>query len=259
MNARIVMSRRRVVNDRVVNHLDVTVYKCFHRKITIISIMVLRRFLLPFSFITAAAAAALKSPSLLSSAVKTPRGMCSCSSGFVDLHYSTFVFTCNGDDSRAHYVFGFGIKWLTWSLLGVVALMIMIRIVVMMVWFLELLFHVRNVTEEVGESKERVLSVMALSEKSLIQVLLTESNELDSVVKLAFAVMVAAACMTTWVVVVAAMETQPLVGSVVTCGGSAVNDMETALEEVEVEGEDADVEEKEVVADVEVTVVLPAF
>ena len=93
--------------------------------------------------------------------------------------------------------------------------------------------------------------------------------------------------MTTWVVVVAAMETQPLVGSVVTCGGSAVNDMETALEEVEVEvfadvegkyadvevfadvevkevfadveGEDADVEEKEVVADVEVTVVLPAF
>ena len=39
-----------------------------------------------------------------------------------------------------------------------------------------------------GESKERVLSVMALSEKSLIQVLLTESNELDSVVKLAFAV-----------------------------------------------------------------------
>ena len=50
------------------------------------------------------------------------------------------------------------------------------------------MFHVRNVTEEVGESKERVLSVMALSEKSLIQVLLTESNELDSVVKLAFAV-----------------------------------------------------------------------
>ena len=64
-----------------------------------------------------------------------------------------------------------------------------------------------------------------------------------------------------------------------TCGGSAVNDMETALEEVEVEvfadvegkyadvevkevfadveGEDADVEEKEVVADVEVTVVSP--
>lgn len=75
------------------------------------------------------------------------------------------------------------------------------------------------------------------------------------------------------------METQPLVGSVVTCGGSAVNDIETALEVVEVfadvegkdadveakevfadvEGEDADVEVKEVVADVEGKVVSPAF
>lgn len=39
-----------------------------------------------------------------------------------------------------------------------------------------------------GESKERVLSVMVLFDKSLIQILLTGSNELDSVVKLAFAV-----------------------------------------------------------------------
>lgn len=52
-----------------------------------------------------------------------------------------------------------------------------------------------------------------------------------------------------WEMVVACMKTevvaeavrQPLVGSVVTCGGLEVNDMGTALEEVEVE-ESSDVE-----------------
>lgn len=71
MNAGIVMSRRRVVNNRVVYHLNVTVHKSFHREITIIAsiVTVLRRFLLSFSFVTAATAAALKSPSFLSGAV----------------------------------------------------------------------------------------------------------------------------------------------------------------------------------------------
>ena len=40
-----------------------------------------------------------------------------------------------------------------------------------------------------GESKERVLLVMVLSEYSLMtQILLTDLNELDSVVRLVFAV-----------------------------------------------------------------------
>lgn len=70
MNAGIVMSRRRVVHYRVVYHLNVTIHKSFHWGITMIAIMrVLCRFLLPFSVVTATAAAALKSPSFLPSAV----------------------------------------------------------------------------------------------------------------------------------------------------------------------------------------------
>lgn len=48
-----------------------------------------------------------------------------------------------------------------------------------------------------------------------------------------------AACMTTEVV--AAVVSQPLVGSVVTCGDLEMNDMGTALEEVKLE-EPSDVE-----------------
>ncbi|KAH0930914.1 hypothetical protein HID58_016641, partial [Brassica napus] len=135
-------------------------------------------FLFLFSFITAAAATtALKSPSLLSSAVETPRGMWSCSSECFS-------------------------EW----------------------------FGVRNVTEEVGESMERVVSVM--------------SNELDSVVKLVFAVErlleppweMVAVCTTTEEVAVEVEEFADVVGK-----------------EADVEAKEvvADVEAKEVVADVE--------
>lgn len=66
-------------------------------------------------------------------------------------------------------------------------------------------FRVRSVAEKVGESKERVLSVMVLFEDSLNQILWSELNELDSVVKLVSAVVrlleppweMVAACMTT--------------------------------------------------------------
>lgn len=69
MNAGIMMRCRRVVNNGVVYHLNVTVHKSFHGEVTIAIVGVLRRFLLPFSFVAAATAAALKSTSFLSGAV----------------------------------------------------------------------------------------------------------------------------------------------------------------------------------------------
>ncbi|KAH0887511.1 hypothetical protein HID58_063607 [Brassica napus] len=175
MNTGIVMSSHRVVNKRVVYHLNVTVHKCFHREIITIGIIirVLCSFLLPFSFITAAAATtALKSPSLLSSAVETPRGMWSCSSECFS-------------------------EW----------------------------FGVRNVTEEVGESMERVVSVM--------------SNELDSVVKLVFAV--ERLLEPPWEMVAVCMTTEEV----------AVGVEVEEFADVEAKEVVADVEAKEVVADVE--------
>jgi hypothetical protein len=70
MNAGIMMRCRRVVDNGVVYHLNVTIHKSFHWEVTIAFVRdVLRRFLLTFSFVAAATAAALKSPSFLSGAV----------------------------------------------------------------------------------------------------------------------------------------------------------------------------------------------